>query len=133
MKVEISKAQKEVLGEKIWLCVEFIKREIQPHLISNDKLVVSMGEELDLHITSKQLYVKYTRLLNLGVAIPISKVLLLERDRKNTKKYICDAEPELAVAFLQQWENAKSYLLHEVYDKNQAVDKLNNFIDNFKL
>lgn len=133
MKMEISQAQKDSMGQKLGLCVEFLKREIQPHLIDNDIVTVSMGELMDLCLTRNDIYVKLTRWVSFGVDVPLSKRLYLEKSRKNAKKYICDAEPDLAVEFLQRWSSAKESLLKEVNAKNDEVNKLNNIIDGFKL
>lgn len=133
MNVEISKEQKAALAEKISMCVEYLKAEIQPHLTSRDKLSANMGEELDLYLTSKEIFVKHTRYYSIGIDFPVSKVLYLEKDRKTANRYICDVEPELAVAFLENWDKAKQSLLQEVADKDAEVNKLTNFIDSFKL
>ena len=133
MKMEISQTQKENMGEKLKLCIEFLKQEIQPHLINSDTVVVAMGESMDLCLTHNDIYVKYTRWMSMGVDIPVSKKLYLEKDRKTVKKYMCDVAPELAVEFLQRWGAAKEFLLKEVKAKNEEVTKLNNIIDGFKL
>lgn len=134
MKVEISKEQKAALGNKISLCVEFLKQEVQPHLISSDKVIVPMGEILDLCITSKKIYVVKTRILSLFTDIYLRQTLTLEKkDRKDSKKYICDRYPELAVDFLKHWEEAKNRLIKEVIDKNKKINDLNSFVDQFVL
>lgn len=133
MKTEISQAQKESMGQKLSLCLEFLKQEIQPHLIDDDQIEVAMGDSMDLCLTRDAIFVKYTRWVSLGFDVPISKNLYLEKDRKTAKKYICDVEPELAVEFLQRWASAKESLLKEVKAKNEEIDMLNNIIDSFKL
>lgn len=133
MRVEISQEQKESLAGKIDLCVEFLKSTIQPHLTSKDNISVSMGPVLDLYLTRNSLYVKQTRFYNFGFDFPVSTVFYLERDKKTARKYICEAAPDLAVEFLKNWDKAKSQLMNEVNEKNEEVDKLNSFIDNFEL
>lgn len=133
MNVEISKEQKEALAEKVSLCVEFLKREIQPHLTSKDNIEISMGDILDLCLTSKEIYVRSTRMFYVGIDIPVRKVLYLEKDRKTAKKYLCDVYPELAVDFLKNWDKAKEQLLRDVADKEKRVNEFNSFVDNFKL
>lgn len=135
MKVEISKEQKEALGKKIALCVDFLKKEVQPHLIPSDKIEIGMGDVLDLYITSKSIYVTKTRVINLFIIdFPIRRTLFLEKnDRKQAKKYICDVFPELAVDFLKNWEKAKIKLMKDVFDKTEEIKKLDQFVDSFKL
>lgn len=134
MKVEISKAQKEALGNKIDLCVAFLKKEVQPHLVPTDKLVIAMGEVLDLCITSKEIYVIKTRAVSCIATFYVRSSLLLERPgRKNSKKYICEDYPELAVEFLKHWDKAKQVLSKEVQAKEKEVSDLDNFVDSFRL
>lgn len=134
MEVEISKDQKEALSRKIRMCVDFLKSEIQPHLISSDRVVIPMGEVLDLCISRQEIYVTKTRVICFIIDWEFKRVLYLEKlDRKMAKKYICDAYPELAVDFLKHWENAKLNLLNQVCEKNKKIDALNTFVDNFRL
>lgn len=136
MVVEISKAQKEVLSEKIKLCVDFLKNEVQHHLVSTDKISVSVGVDIDLFITSKDLYVVETRLVPILFMEPsFTRTMYLEKPEKKSKKkkYICEDYPELAVEFLKNWEKAKAFLMEEVAKKVKKVDDLNSFIDNFQL
>ena len=134
MNVEISKAQKEQIASKINMCVSFLKDEVQPHLTSKDNICINMCEELDLHITNKDLYVKHIRWVNLGIDFSISKTLYLEKsDRKKAKMYICEAFPEMAIKFLEYWEKAKNQLLKEIAEKNEEIKKIDNFIDSFRL
>ena len=134
MKVEISKEQKEALSQKISMCVEFLKKEIQPHLISKDKVVVEINENLELIITNKEIYVKNIQLLDFRFfVLSLSNTFYLEKDRQKVKKYICFVKPDLAVVFLQHWEKTKKHLIDQVFEKNMEVSKLNSFIDNFHL
>lgn len=134
MKVEISKEQQEALGQKVKLCLDFLKKEIQPHLVASDSVVKPMGDVLDLCITAKEIYVTRTRVVNILFDLEVKKKLLLEKtSRKMSKHYICEAFPELAVEFLQHWERAKADLLLEVGEKNAKIDKLDRFVNDFKL
>ena len=138
MVVEISNEQKAEIAEKIELCVEFLKQEVQPHLVVSDKISVSVTPDLDLFITHKDLYVKETRVISLPFWEPCyTRTLYLEKPArkksKKNKKYICDNFPEQAVEFLKGWEKAKLQLLEEVSDKIQKVDNLNDFINGFRL
>lgn len=133
MNIEISQEQKESLAKKISLCVDFLKSVVQPHLTSKDNVTVSMGSVLDLCLTSKEIYVKQTRIYNLVVEFPVRTLYYLEQDKKTAKKYICEAAPELAIEFLKNWDIAKEKLMKEVNAKKEEVNKLNNIIDNFKL
>lgn len=138
MIVEISNEQKVEIAEKIALCVEFLKHEVQPHLVVSDKISVTVTPDLDLFITHKDLYVKETCVLCLPFWEPCyTRTLYLEKperkSRKKSKKFICDNYPEQAVEFLKGWEKAKLHLLEEVSDKIKRVDILNNFINDFKL
>ena len=135
MVVEISNEQKAVLAEKISLCVEFLKENIQPHLVSGDTVSVSVGVNLDLIITNKSLYVQELREVDLFIWEYTSKhTVYLEKDEKSKKKkFICEDFPELAVEFLRNWEKAKTYLLNEVANKKKKISELDNFIDNFQL
>lgn len=134
MKVEISKAQKEALGQKINLCVDFLKTEVQPHLVRSDKLMIPMGEILDLCITSKEIYIVRTRVVSFFIDFYLKTVLQLEKQpRKKAKKYICEGHPELAVEFLKHWDKAKAQLIDEVLDKNKRVSDLDKFVDSFQL
>ena len=134
MKVEISKTQKEALGLKVGLCVNFIKTEVQPHLVRTDKLTIPMGEILDLCITSKEIYVVRTRVVSFFVDFYFKTVLQLEKQpHKKVNKYICEGYPEMAVEFLKHWEKAKAVLIDEVLDKNKKVSDLDKFVDNFQL
>lgn len=134
MKVEISKEQKLVLGEKINLCVDFLKKQIQPHLVVKDCIVIPMGDILDLYISQKEIFVIKTQVISLGVDFFLKKKLFLEKPgRKKAKKYICEACPELAVDFLKHWEEAKLELMSQVNDKNKKINDFNNFVDGFRL
>lgn len=134
MEVEISKEQRQALGEKVGLCVAFLKEVIQPHLIKRDKIVIPMGEVLDLCITSKELYVTRTWVVNLFIDFYFRKVLYLEKiDRKKAKKYICEAYPELAVDFLKHWDKAKQELLEQLTVRNKQIEDLDNFVSSFRL
>lgn len=134
MVVEISKEQKAALGQKISLCVDFLKQDVQPHLISSDKLTIPMGEVLDLCITHKDIYVIKTRTISFFIDFYFKRVLFLEKkNRKQAKKYICEAYPELAVDFLKHWDECKNNLLAQVAEKNKQIDSLNEFVDNFML
>lgn len=134
MKVEISKEQKEALGKKIDLCVDFLKKEVQPHVVKSDILEVFVQEELFLFVTSSKIYATASVPVIPGVDLCLKKVLLLENPgRKQAKKYICEANPELAVVFLKNWERVKSQLIAQVAEKTKKVDELNQFVDNFEL
>ena len=134
MKVEISKEQKAALGTKVSLCADFLKNEIQPHIVKGDVIAVSMGDYLDLYISHDKIHVKETKIYSFGIDIPLKRLFFLEKsDRKQAKKYICDAAPELAVEFLKNWENAKTALKKQVSDKMSKVDELDRFVEGFKL
>lgn len=133
MKVEISKSQKEALGEKLTLCVSFIKSKVQPHIIKGDTIIVNMGDMLDLCITDTKLYVYEPKTIIPGLDLYAKKVMYLEKDRKHARKYICDACPELAVEFLKNWDKAKAELVRQVKDKTNKVDELNEFVDSFEI
>lgn len=135
MVVEISKEQKEMLSQKIALCVEFIKNEVQPHMVSKDKITFAMNPLLELIITSKDIYVNNSRVVSFLFWEPcFSKLFYLEKqERSKKKKYICEESPELAVEFLRCWGKAKEFLSNEVSVKITKVDSLNSFIDDFKL
>lgn len=134
MKVEISKEQQEALGQKIAMCLDFLRKNIQPHLVVSDTVVKPMGDVLDLWITPKEIYVTRTRVVNMVFDFEVKKKLLLEKtSRKMSKYYICEAFPELAVEFLQHWERVKADLLLEVGEKNAKIDKLDKFVNDFKL
>lgn len=137
MVVEISNEQKVEIAEKIALCVEFLKKEIQPHLVVSDKISVEVSSDLDLFITHNNLYVQETCVISLPFWEPCyTRTLYLEKpERKNNKKkkFICENRPELAVEFLKGWEKTKLQLLTEVSEKIKKVDTLNNFINDFKL
>ena len=134
MKVEISKEQKEALGEKIGLCLAFLKEEIQPHIVKADSIEVAMGDVLDLHITNSKIYVTEAKNILPFVDFYKKRTLLLENlGRKDSKKYICEAAPELAVEFLKNWEKAKTFLSSQVSNKKKQVDDLNRFVEDFKL
>lgn len=135
MVFEISKAQKEQLGQRIAWCVKYLEDEIQPHLISKDKIRVCLGESLELFLTDKEMYVKEIKFYNLIVfEFHRSRILYLDKkDRKRAKKYICDVSPESAVEFLKHWEPAKDELNKQVDEKNNKVSEFDKFVDNFKL
>ena len=134
MKVEISKKQKEALGEKIGLCVDYLKKEVQPHIVKSDSIAVAMGEVLDLHITSSKIYVTAAKAVVPGIDFYTKRTLLLENlGRKDAKKYICEAAPELAVEFLKNWEKAKISLTAQIDDKNTQVNKLDQLVNDFKI
>lgn len=150
MKIKINKEQILNIAEKMLLCVDFLKKEVQPHLIKNDKIVVPVGNEgelelrgdLELHITRKKLYILHIIYYSIGpeswgFAIPQTKPYTLEKNKKcNNKKdsqYICEGFPEAAIEFFKHWDSIKEYLLQEVATKNQEVAKINNVIDNFRL
>lgn len=135
MVIEFSNEQKANLAAKVALCVEFLKQEVQPHLISTDKVSVSVGPNLELIITSKELYVKEARVVLLVLFEPtFTRTIYLEKyEKTKKKKFICDDFPELAVEFLKNWEKAKAYLMKEVAKKVKKVDELNSFIDGFQL
>lgn len=134
MKVEISKEQKEALGQKIAMCVDFLKSEVQVHMVKSDTIIVSMGDFLDLYISCNKIYVTETKVLNLGFDFYRKRTYYLEKlDPKKAKRYICDAAPELAVDFLKNWEPAKNALIAQVSDKKKKVNALNEFVDGFQL
>lgn len=134
MKVEISKSQKDALGKKIDLCVNFLKSEVQPHIVKSDTIIINMSDSLDLFITSSKIYVTETKLVVPAVNFSRKRTLLLEKqDRKQAKSYICEVAPELAVEFLKNWETARNQLEEQVDAKTKQVDELNQFVDDFKL
>ena len=134
MKVEISKTQKEALSQKVDLCVNFIKTEVQPHLVRADKLTIPMGEVLDLCITSKEIYAVRTRVVSVFIDLYFKTVLKLEKQpNKKVNKYICEGYPELAVEFLKHWDKAKAVLIDEVLDKNKKISDFDKFVDSFQL
>lgn len=134
MKVEISRAQKEALGEKIALCVDFLKTEVQPHLVKSDKLTIPMSDILDLCITSKDIYVVRTRVISFFIEFCFKTTLQLEKQPRNkAKKYICEKCPELAVEFLKYWDKAKSALVDDVIAKEKQVQALDSIIRGFRL
>ncbi len=135
MVVEISKEQKEMLSKKLSLCVDFIKNEVQPHMVANDKISFAVGSTLELVITSKEMYLKNSKVISLVLWEPeLAKVYYLEKQEKSKKKkYVCDVFPELAVEFLKNWEKAKEFLLNEVSSKKTKEENLNSFINDFKL
>lgn len=133
MNIEISKEQKEGLTQHLNLCVEFMKKEIQPYLTSTDNIVISVGEYLDLCLTCKKMYIKETRFWDLNfVEIPVYKTYYLERNNKSVKKYVCVAAPEIALEFLKQWDKIKYTLQEKKIQKTTEINNLNDFIDNFK-
>lgn len=135
MTIEISKEQKEVIAGKIAMCLDFLKSEVQPHLIHKDKIVVDAGDTLELHITDTDICVKEVRVVSFGVDVTLKKTFTLEKDKRNSKKnknYICESHPEAAIDFLKHWESVKATLMVEVAEKNKEVDKINDFIENFK-
>lgn len=134
MKVEISKAQRELLGTKVSLCLNFLKEQIQPHLVSKDRLVIPMGEVLDLCITEAEIYIIRTRVVSLGVDVFLKSRLYLDKsNRKKAKKYICEACPELAVEFLKHWDSAKRELMGQVNEKNKQIADFHSFVNGFQL
>ena len=134
MEVEITREQKDALAKKIGLCVDFLKTEVQPHLIPSDKLKIEMSEILDLYITRSELYVVRNRTVNFLTDINLKSNFYLEKlDRKKSKQFICDACPELAVDFLKHWPVAKNRLIDEVVAKNKKISELNDFVDNFEI
>lgn len=135
MVVEITKEQKAQLAEKIGMCVDYLKKEVQPHLVPTDTVSVVVGIDSELFITNKNLYVKESRLISLGFWEPsVSRVVYLEpQEKSKKKKYICEDFPELAVEFLKNWQKTKEFLSSEVAKKVKKEDDLNNFIDDFKL
>lgn len=134
MKVEISKAQKEALGQKINLCVTFLKNEVQPHIVKSDTIVVNMSDYLDLYITNSRIYVTETKPLIPGIDLYRKRVLFLERPvRKNASKYICEACPDRALEFLKNWDRAKATLSQQVEEKKKQVEDFNRFVDDFQL
>ena len=134
MNIDISREQKEALMGKVELCAEFIKNEVQPFLTSKDNLIISIDDFLDLSVTSQNLYIKQTRIIDLVVFdLTLYKIFFLENNPKTVKKFICSAAPELAVEFLKQWDKLK-YKLNETVIKNTSEkDQLNDFIDTFKV
>lgn len=134
MNIEISREQKEALSEKIGMCLEFLKTNVQPYLSSTDNVVINMNEFLDLCITRKKICARETHIINLYfVEIPLHKNYYLEKAKKNAKKYICYAAPRLALDFMHQWEKTKQTLLKQVAEKNEEVSKMNNFINDFEI
>lgn len=134
MNVEINKEQRELISSKISLCLEFLKREVQPHIIDRDNVCVPIVDGLDLLISNSEVYIRKTSVKYLVIEIETSKKYYLERFVNNkSKKYICDEVPEMAVVFLQNWDNVKKSLLDQVYAKNKVEEDLNNFVNNFHL
>lgn len=135
MVVEITKEQKTQLAEKTELCVDYLKKEVQPHLVPTDTLSVAVSADLELFITSKNLFVKAAAPISLGFwEIPFSRVVYLEKQTKSKKKkYICEFFPELAVEFLKNWDKTKDRLINEIATKVKKEEDLNSFIDSFKL
>lgn len=134
MNVEINKEQRELISSKISLCLEFLKREVQPHIIDGDNVCVPIVDGLDLLISNSEVYIRKTSVKYLVIEIETSKKYYLERFANNkSKKYICDEVPEMAVVFLQNWDNVKKSLLDQVYAKNKVEEDLNNFVNNFHL
>lgn len=134
MKVEISKDQRELLGAKVSLCLNFLKEQIQPHLVSKDRIVIPMGEVLDLCITKEECFVIRTRVISLGIDVFLRTKLYLDKaNRKKAKKYICDACPELAVEFLKYWNDAKRELMEQVNEKNKQIADFHSFVNGFQL
>lgn len=144
MNIEISKEQKANLSQKMSLCVEFLKKEIQPHLTRKDKIVLPAGDTgLELCITSSVIYINHCGAhsllpdsLSLSIDIPFQHKYSVEKCKKHNKKdknYICEACPEAAIEFLSHWDKIKTTLLTEVAEKNKKVGQINDFIDNFRL
>ena len=134
MNVEISKIQKESISQKLALCVEFLKQHVQPHLMRNEKREIDVCDDLVLCVSADKLYVKCIRFINLGFCFEFSRILYLDKSKgSNAKKFICDVSPELAVAFLQNWDKTKNELSKLVAEKIKETDSLNQLIDNFKL
>lgn len=134
MNVEITSEQKKIISDKIAMCVDFLKSIVQPHIIKDDKVVVRLDENLDLVVTPEEIYVRETRIISFIIEIERYCSYNLEKsNNKKSKKYICDTNPDLAVVFLQNWEKAKNALLDEVDTKNQQIDVLDDFINNFRL
>lgn len=132
MNIDISREQKEALTQKVALCAEYIKNEVQPNLASKDNIVINIDEFLDLYLTNKKCYIKQIRIIDFNFfELPLQKVFYLEKISKKVKKYICTSAPELAVEFLKQWDKIK-YKLQEKVIKNTSESKqLNDFIDTF--
>lgn len=134
MKVEISKEQKEALSKKIALCVDFLKLEVQPHMVNSDLITISMGEVMELCVTSKEVYIINLKPINIGIELCYKRKLSLDKHgSKKAKKYICDVCPELAVEFLRNWEKVRDKLMSEVIEKEKKVKDLNSFVDSFQL
>lgn len=137
MRIEISKEQKANIAAKMSLCVEFLKTGVQSHLTAKDKVVVPANSSLELHITSDTLFIKLYASRSLGpIDIPFQQTYTLEKEKtrsKADKHYICEANPEAAIEFLKSWDNVKKALMDEVAEKIKTVDKINNFINDFKL
>lgn len=143
MNIEISKEQKANLSQKMSLCVDFLKKEIQPHLIRKDKIVLPAGDTgLELCITSSHIYINHCGAhsllpdsVSLSIDIPFQRKYSVESRNKHNKRdknYICEACPEAAIEFLSYWVKIKATLLAEVAEKNKEVSKINNFIDDFR-
>ena len=134
MKVEISKEQRDALGKKIELCVDFLRKEVQPHIVRNDKIEVAMSSTMDLLLTDSRIYVTESVPIVPGLDFCRKKVWLLENPgRKKDKQYICEANPDLAVEFLKCWKAAKAELEKQISTKNKQVDELNQFVEEFHL
>lgn len=134
MNIDISKEQKAALSQKVSLCVEYLKKEIQPNLASKDKIILSINDDLDLYLTNKKFYIKQTHILDFNIiSFPLYKRFLLEKTSKTSKKFICTAAPEFALEFLKQWDKMKYRLQEKVIANTAETDQLNDFIDNFKL
>lgn len=132
MNIDISREQKEALAQKVEICVEFIKNDVQPYLTSKDNLVISIADFLDFCLTNKEFYIRQTRVIDLSFFdMPLKKIFYLEKNSKTIKKYICTATPELAIEFLKQWGNIKRKLKETVINNTSENDTLNNFIDTF--
>lgn len=144
MNIEISKEQKANLSIKMSLCVDFLKKEIQPHLTRKDRVVVPAGDSgLELCITSSLIYINHCGARSLlpdsisfNLDIPFQKkysVVKSKNRNKKDKNYICEACPEAAIEFLSHWDKIKTTLLTDVAEKNKKVGAINDFIDNFRL
>ena len=134
MNIDFTQEQKKLIGEKLAQCVRYLKTEVQPHLTRQDNLSIGVGEGLELKLTCKEMYVEKASVFNMGIDLTRRQTFLLEKpqNRKGAKKYLCDAAPDLAFEFLQNWESAKKELETEVDAKKEEVAELNSFIDNFE-
>lgn len=134
MNIDISKEQKEALTKKVALCVEYIKNDVQPYLTSKDNIVINIDEFLDFCLTNKDYYIKQTRILDCNFfEVPLNKIFYLDKRPKAVKKYVCLTAPEIALAFLKQWDKIKHDLNDKVIQNTSDTNKLNDFIDNFKI